>query len=414
MKDGVNTKLGDAYGISENEVTTFINGEERINSVIGSTNSTGIKYRIIKGINSNSEAGTISGVSASGNLYEYGSLATVTAIPNAGYEFDYWTDETGTILSSQKEYTFEVLENVTVTPVWVSTANAGNVTISNYLTWDAVVYSNSRSIKLSNLNLEVGRKLEGLYLNDIKVADENLFLLPNISGITDENGQWIATEDVELTANVVETLAIISTTGYSGAYDGSSHEITVEATSPANIVYNWYFNGTLIEGANTPTLNVTNVLESGKYHCLLTSIIDGEEVSLRTEAIIVNISAIKVAIPTINNDSFTYNGLEQTVEFTGIESHMTVTGNKATNAGNYEVIISLNSNYAWEESFDGKFTWIIEKAECDLSHISFEDLTVTYNGNKQVIEITGELPEGVEAYYTNNEGIDVNTYEATV
>ena len=111
MKDGVNTKLGGATGISENEVTTFINGEERTNSIIGSTNSTGIKYRIIKGINSNSEAGTISGASAFGSSYEYGSLVTVTAIPNDGFEFDYWVDEMGTILSSQKEYTFEVLNN---------------------------------------------------------------------------------------------------------------------------------------------------------------------------------------------------------------------------------------------------------------------------------------------------------------
>ena len=413
MKDGVNTTLGQAIGISENEVTTFINGEERTNSIIGSTNSTGIKYRIIKGINSNSEAGTISGVSIYGNSYEYGSLVTVTAIPNEGYEFDYWMDETGTILSSQKEYTFEALKNITITPVWISTANAGNVTVSN-LTCDAVVYSNSRSIKLNNLILEVGKKIEGLYLNDTKVADENLFLLPNISGITDENGQWIATEDIVLNANIVPTLGVISTTGYSGTYDGSAHEIKVEAISPKDIVYNWYFNGSLIEGANTPALNVTNVLESGNYYCLLTSIINGEEVSVRTETIIVDITAIKVAIPTIKNDTYTYNGLEQSVEFTGIQSFMTVTGDKATNAGNYEVIISLDSNYAWGESFNGKFAWTIEKADFDLSQIKFEDLTVTYTGNKQVIEIIGALPEGVEASYTNNEGIDVNTYEATV
>ena len=421
MKDCVNTKLGQAFDISENEVTTFISGEERTNSIIGSSNASNVKIRTVRGTNSNTDAGTISGITLYGESYEYGSLVTVTAIPNEGYELDYWMDENGTILSSQKEYTFEVLKNITITPVWVSTVNVGNVTISN-LTCDAVVYGGSRSIKLNNLVLEVGSKIEGLYLNDTKVADENLFLLPNISGIidenvfgiTDENGQWIATEDVVLTAKIVPTLGVISTTGYSGTYDGSAHEITVEATSPEDIVYNWYFNGSLIEGANASTLNVTNVLESGKYYCLLTSIIDGEEVSVRTETIIVDIAAIKVAIPTINNDTYTYNGSEQSVELNGIESCMTVTGDKATNAGNYEVIISLDSNYEWQESFNGKYAWTIEKADCDLSHIKFEDLTVIYNGNKQVIEITGTLPEGVEAYYTNNEGIDVNTYDATV
>ena len=413
MKDCVNTKLGQAFDISENEVTTFISGEERTNSIIGSSNASNVKIRTVRGTNSNTDAGTISGITLYGESYEYGSLVTVTAIPNEGYELDYWMDENGTILSSQKEYTFEVLKNITITPVWVSTVNVGTVTISN-LTCDPVVYGGSRSIKLNNLILEVGSKIEGLYFNDTKVADENLFLLPNISGITDENGRWIATEDVELTANIVPTLGVISTTGYSGTYDGSAHEITVEAISPEDIVYSWYFNGSLIEGANSPTLNVTNVLESGKYYCLLTSIIDGEEVSVRTETIIVDIAAIKVAIPTINNDTYTYNGSEQSVELNGIESFMTVTGDKATNAGNYEVIISLDSNYEWQESFNGKYAWTIEKADCDLSHIKFEDLTVIYNGNKQVIEITGTLPKGVEASYTNNEGIDVNTYDATV
>ena len=70
-----------------------------------------------------------------------------------------------------------------------------------------------------------------------------------------------------------------------------------------NIVY---FNDSLIEGANSPTLNVKNVLESGRYYCLVTSIINGEEISVRTETIIVDIAAIKVAIPTINNDTYTY------------------------------------------------------------------------------------------------------------
>ena len=56
-------------------------------------------------------------------------------------------DENGTILSSQKEYTFEVLKNITLTPVWVSTVNVGNVTIcvtkggiSKFINLSHVVY----------------------------------------------------------------------------------------------------------------------------------------------------------------------------------------------------------------------------------------------------------------------------------
>ena len=47
----------------------------------------------------------------------------------------------------------------------------------------------------------------------------------------------------------------------------------------------------------------------------------------------------------------------------GITSNMILTGNKATNAGKYEVIISLDSNYVWTEEFGGKFEWTIEKVK---------------------------------------------------
>ncbi|MDE7158363.1 MAG: MBG domain-containing protein, partial [Clostridiales bacterium] len=50
----------------------------------------------------------------------------------------------------------------------------------------------------------------------------------------------------------------------------------------------------------------------------------------------------------------------------------------------------------------------------DITGVSFENKTVIYNGEEQTITVTGTLPQGVSASYTNNKGTNANTYNATV
>ena len=45
--------------------------------------------------------------------------------------------------------------------------------------------------------------------------------------------------------------------------------------------------------------------------------------------------------------------------------------------------------------------------------ITFADLTVTYNGNEHVIEVSGNLPTGTKVTYTNNRATDAGEYSAT-
>ena len=86
-------------------------------------------------------------------------------------------------------------------------------------------------------------------------------------------------------------------------------------------------------------------------------------------------------------------------------------GNKATNAGSYEVVVTLDDNHVWDDGSDGKVTWNIEKATYDMSGVNFSDLEVTYDGNEHILEIDGQLPEGVSVSYTTNKLINVGTIE---
>ncbi len=69
----------------------------------------------------------------------------------------------------------------------------------------------------------------------------------------------------------------------------------------------------------------------------------------------------KVNEPTVKG-TYTYNKAEQTLQLNGYDAdYMSITGNKATNAGNYEAIITLNPNYVWENGADGRIAWSIAK-----------------------------------------------------
>lgn len=48
----------------------------------------------------------------------------------------------------------------------------------------------------------------------------------------------------------------------------------------------------------------------------------------------------------------------------------------------------------------------------DITGITFEDATYTYDGTEKSILVTGELPEGVVVKYTNNKGTNAGTYNA--
>ena len=60
-----------------------------------------------------------------------------------------------------------------------------------------------------------------------------------------------------------------------------------------------------------------------------------------------------------------------------------------------------------------EFTVTVEKADYDMSGISFSDATYTYDGSEKTLTITGTLPDGVSVEYTTNSLTDAGSVEVT-
>ena len=119
---------------------------------------------------------------------------------------------------------------------------------------------------------------------------------------------------------------------------------------------------------------------------------------------------------TYDDLTVTYDGKEHEVLIKGeLPEGVTVSyeGNKGTNAGTYNGVATLTGSGNYTGTTTLRANLIIEKATYDLSGVTFEDKTVTYDGKEHEIVIKGELPEGVTVEYTNNKGTEAGTYEAT-
>lgn len=79
--------------------------------------------------------------------------------------------------------------------------------------------------------------------------------------------------------------------------------------------------------------------------------------------------------------------------------------------GEYSVKVVLEANTNYLETFDVE-TFSISKATYNMSGIKFEDSTYTYDETEKKIEITGQLPVGVNVSYENNKATDSGEYEA--
>ncbi len=117
--------------------------------------------------------------------------------------------------------------------------------------------------------------------------------------------------------------------------------------------------------------------------------------------------------PTATNTTFTYNGSEQSLSFTGNSGeYYEVTGEKGTNAGNYVATIKLKDkdNVAWinsDKSEDLTISWTINKK---LVKVGEYKTVLIYNGNKQTLKV-GEN----DLYYAiGDSAIDIGNYKTVL
>ena len=186
-------------------------------------------------------------------------------------------------------------------------------------------------------------------------------------------------------------------------YDGNEHELLIEGTLPEGVTVTYENNkltevgsvkATAIFSHNNPNYNeIPN----------MTATLTIKEASLK------DITGI-----SLKDNTYTYDGKVKSLTITGkLPEGVTVTyeNNENINAGTYEVTAILKGN--GYNTLTLKATLTINKASYDMSGITFEDKTVTYDGNEHELLIDGTLPEGVTVTYENNKLTEVGSVKAT-
>lgn len=118
-----------------------------------------------------------------------------------------------------------------------------------------------------------------------------------------------------------------------------------------------------------------------------------------------------IPIPTLSNDTFVYNGAEQTLNFEGVfNSLVEISGDKNTNVGKYEAVIKLKDleNYRWTDGTQEakKYEWKIEQSDW---MYKTDNLKQKINSiTPLVIEIQPEITDGIlkVLYVQNGEEIE--------
>ena len=114
--------------------------------------------------------------------------------------------------------------------------------------------------------------------------------------------------------------------------------------------------------------------------------------------------------------AFRYNGKMREVSLRGLPEGVRAvySGNAAANTGSYEAVAelipydTLNYNQPRVESCK----WQIEKADYDMSAVRWDySAPKVFNGREQIVMLD-QLPNGIQAYYSGNEGREAGRYTA--
>ncbi|MEK6450738.1 MULTISPECIES: MBG domain-containing protein, partial [unclassified Myroides] len=125
------------------------------------------------------------------------------------------------------------------------------------------------------------------------------------------------------------------------------------------------------------------------------------------------ITKADIACLIFNDATFIYDGTPKSAFIQGeLPNGIDVKyiNNNQTNAGDYEIIASINGGNNFN-NLQLKATLSITKAQ--LSTINFEDSSFVYNSEPKSLFINSILPKGVTVTYTNNSQINAGTYVIT-
>ena len=186
-------------------------------------------------------------------------------------------------------------------------------------------------------------------------------------------------------------------------YDGKAHSLAITGTLPDYATVSYVGNGQIAPG----TYKVLAVFNVGKNH---------ESVADMEATLTILGPTAGLSDVTFKGTTVKYDGLAHSIEIDGtLPEGVTVkyVGNGVTEVGTHTVTAKFYSGDEYIEGGDISATIRIEKADIDMSAISFNGKTVTYDGASHSIEIEGTLPEGVSVSYEGNGQSAVGSYTVT-
>ena len=133
----------------------------------------------------------------------------------------------------------------------------------------------------------------------------------------------------------------------------------------------------------------------------------------------IEICEAKIDGISFNDKTFTYDGLEKSIYITGDLPDgvlVSYSGNNAINAGTYTVIATIEDSLGNYDTFIVTATITIEKANYDMSGVSLDGETLSYDGLNHELRIKGVLPDGVSvaySYYKDNALVNAAISPAT-
>ena len=209
--------------------------------------------------------------------------------------------------------------------------------------------------------------------------------------------------------SAIYELAFNSTTV---VYDGEEHSIFISGNLPDVVSVSYDGNGVSALGTHPVTATLT-LLDEANYTLETT-----------TMTATITIKELGIVVPTVDlsgitlpGGEVTYDGTEHSLAIVGtLPDDVTVeyVGNGKVNAGSYSVAAKFYYKGIYLEGKDLTATLQIGKKSVLLDGITFESVTIIYDGKAHSIAINGTLPEGVTAIYEGNGVTDEGIHTVTV
>ena len=274
-----------------------------------------------------------------------------------------------------------------------------------------IVYDGSPVAEGVDFTVEGTDGVEFTYLY-MTAGDESISGLPTNAGdytlsayALNEEKQFISVLFDITIAKATYDMSGITFEDGSFTYDGQAHSLAIAGNLPYGVSVNYINNAQVNAGEYTVTAKFT-----GDYTNYNT--IDDMTAKLTIAKADYDMSGI-----TFADDSVPYNGEEQSLIVSGtLPAGVTVTyeGNGKVNAGEYTVTASFAGDYDnYNAIADMTATLTIAKADYDMSDITFEDGSFTYDGQAHSLVISGTLPTGVSVTYAGNDKTNSGEYTVT-